>query len=57
MEEVKKLLLEQREKFQEEMRGDQGHFVDYLESLAEDVLKLESYDSIDNVNEAVRSLS
>ena len=53
MEDVKKVSVEQREKFQEEMRGEQGHFVDYLESLDDDVLKLEGYDSIDSVAEAV----
>lgn len=54
MGETRKLLQEQRERFQDDMSMEQRHFSAYMESLDGDLARLALFDRIEDVDAAVR---
>lgn len=52
--ETRKLLQEQRERFQDDMSMEQRHFSAYMESLDGDLARLALFDRIEDVDAAVR---
>lgn len=53
MQETKRLLHDQRERFHDDMQLEQRHFVAYIESLDGDLARLALFDRIEDVDAAV----
>ena len=54
IEDIRKLLLEQRERFQDDMVAEQKAFLESLIVIEADVNRLSLYDNIEEVESAVR---